>query len=61
MGKAIDAFRVFIDFIPDAKLTGFKDSNSAYTIYSTMDFRLDLQNVGRAFLPIQRHITDSDG
>ncbi|KAK3293066.1 uncharacterized protein B0H64DRAFT_205336 [Chaetomium fimeti] len=43
-GKAPMAIRAFIESIPDAKLVGFADPNPTYTIYTNVDFRLDLQN-----------------
>ena len=43
MGNAKDALIDFINAIPDGKLTGF--SSSAGTIYSTTNYRLDMQGV----------------
>lgn len=52
MGKATAALRDFIESIPDAKLTGFRDPRPAYMVYSTRDFRLDVRNVSGASLSI---------
>jgi hypothetical protein len=43
MGKAKDALKEFIDAIPEKKLTGFPSSIG--TIYSTKEFRFDMQGV----------------
>lgn len=43
MGKASDALTDFIDDIPASRLTGLPTSPG--TIYSTSDFRLDMQGV----------------
>jgi hypothetical protein len=53
MGKATAAIGAFIKSIPDGKLTGFSDPKPTYTIYNNTDFRLDLQNVGGASLPVK--------
>jgi hypothetical protein len=44
MGKAKKSLTDFIKNIPDSKLTGFTESID--TIYSTNDYRLDMQGVG---------------
>ncbi|KAK9319194.1 hypothetical protein V1517DRAFT_341959 [Lipomyces orientalis] len=45
MGRASDALIDFIEGVPDGKLRGFSDPNPAYTVYQTLDFRLDVQNM----------------
>jgi hypothetical protein len=46
MGKARSAkpaaLKDFIEEIPEEKLQGFSDPNPAYTVYKTIDFRLDV-------------------
>ena len=53
MGKsrsAKPALKDFIEEIPEEKLQGFSDPNPAYTVYKTIDFRLDVQNVRKRSL-----------
>ncbi|KAK9364366.1 hypothetical protein V1509DRAFT_91962 [Lipomyces kononenkoae] len=52
MGKASDAIIEFIEGIPDGKLRGFSDPHPAYTVYQTLHFRLDVQNMTTADPPM---------
>ncbi|KAK9481865.1 hypothetical protein V1527DRAFT_455585 [Lipomyces starkeyi] len=52
MGKASDAIIGFIESIPDGKLRGFSDPNPAYTVYQTLDLRLDVQNMASGDPPM---------
>ncbi|KAJ9148452.1 hypothetical protein NKR23_g4933 [Pleurostoma richardsiae] len=44
MGKASNAIIKFIIEIPDEKLVNISEPNPAYTLWKTLDFRLDVQN-----------------